>query len=451
MKGYIECKDSGVEWIGKIPSHWNRKQLKFSCNIQGRVGYKGYTVSDLVSEGEGPYTLGAKHISKDNKLDLSQPEFISWEKYYESPEIMVQTGDLLLTQRGTLGKVVMIERAIGEATINPSMVLLNKLQCVTKYLYYFFNSDYFAKWIDFTNTATAVPMISQEQLGNFSILLPTQAEQTQIAQYLDHKTSEIDKLITDKEKLIELLNEERTATINQAVSKGLNLDVPMKDSGIEWLGEVPEHWGVFRLRYLAKEVKTGTTPPSDNPEYFDPGDIEWFTPGDFKNIHLESSNRKVSIKAVKDAKCKIFPANSVFIIGIGATLGKIGLISVPASCNQQINAIIFDESRVEPRYGAQFLDSYSQISVSMASSATLAILNQSQTKNLFITVPPLLEQSEILGVINSYESNFNALSLKIQQEIQLLKEYKTALISEVVTGKVDVRGEVIAQSTELVP
>jgi type I restriction enzyme S subunit len=214
----VPMKDSGIEWLGEIPAHWEVKQVKHIANIQGRVGFKGYTVSDLVSEGEGPYTIGAKHINKENQLDLTNPEFISWEKYYESPEIMVKKGDLLLTQRGTLGKVVYINNEIGEATINPSMVLLNKLKVEAEYLYFFFNSFYFKSWIDFTNTATAVPMISQEQLGNFKLILPPAEERKSLLKVINSKLVGVNKLKETVTKEIELLKEYKTALISEVVT-----------------------------------------------------------------------------------------------------------------------------------------------------------------------------------------------------------------------------------------
>lgn len=214
----VPMKDSGIEWLGEIPAHWEVIHVKHVANIQGRVGYKGYTVSDLVSEGEGPYTIGAKHINKENQLDLSNPEFISWEKYYESPEIMVRKGDLLLTQRGTLGKVVYINKEIGEATINPSMVLLNKLKVEAEYLYFFFNSFYFKSWIEFTNTATAVPMISQEQLGNFKLILPPVEERKTLLEVINSKLAGVNKFKETVTKEIELLKEYKTALISEVVT-----------------------------------------------------------------------------------------------------------------------------------------------------------------------------------------------------------------------------------------
>lgn len=214
----VPMKDSGIEWLGEIPEHWETYKLKRICNIQGRIGFKGYSKDDLVSKDEGALTLGAKHINNKNLIDLSNPEYISWEKYYESPEIMLKTGDVLLTQRGTLGKVAIIEKEIGEATINPSMVLLTKMKILGKYLYFYFNSTYINSSVEITSSATAVPMISQEQLGNFNVLIPKEIEQATIANFLDHKTQQIDKNIELNKKEIELLKEYKTSLINETVT-----------------------------------------------------------------------------------------------------------------------------------------------------------------------------------------------------------------------------------------
>ncbi len=124
----VKMKDSGVEWIGEIPEDWDISRLKFLAQLFGRIGFRGYNVADLVAEGEGALTIGGKHVSKNNELNLSDPEYLSWEKYYESPEIMVKKGDVVITQRGTLGKVVLIEEDIGPATINPSMILIKNIK-----------------------------------------------------------------------------------------------------------------------------------------------------------------------------------------------------------------------------------------------------------------------------------------------------------------------------------
>lgn len=453
MKTYNEYKDSGIEWIGRVPFNWKVSQLKFTCNIQGRVGYKGYTVSDLVSAGEGPYTIGAKHISKKNKLDLSSPEYISWNKYYESPEIMVFEGDLLLTQRGTLGKVVLIEENIGEATINPSMVILNKLTCSGKYLYYFFNSDYFSKWVELTNTATAVPMISQEQLGNFKILIPSNSEQVKISQYLDQKITQVDKLIVDKQKLIELLNEERTAVINQAVTKGIAPDVPMKDSGIDWLGEVPKHWKLKRVKNIVNKIGSGVTPKGGAEVYLESGIplirsqnvyFDGFRLNEVAYIDLDVHNDM--------SNSKVYP-NDVLLNITGGSIGRCYYVSnefTEANVNQHV-CILRPNELTQAIYLYNFLRSQiGQLQIELCQiGGNRESVNFEQLKNFFIPLPSSEEQAEIIDFINSFESKIISLIKKEQKEIDLLKEYKTALISEVVTGKVDVRNEVLTDLTAI--
>jgi type I restriction enzyme S subunit len=211
-------KDSGVEWIGEVPAHWEVKKLKHFCQIQGRIGFKGYKASDLTDKDNGALAIGGKHISPSNKLDLSSPTYLSWEKYYESPEIMVEIGHIIVTQRGTLGKVVLIEEDIGKATINPSMILLKEIKCNKKFLYYFFQSNFVLETINLMNTATAVPMISQSQLSNFIVLSPPLEEQQQIVDFIETQTTRIDREITLAQQEIELLEEYRQSLIAEAVT-----------------------------------------------------------------------------------------------------------------------------------------------------------------------------------------------------------------------------------------
>jgi type I restriction enzyme S subunit len=281
--------------------------------------------------------------------------------------------------------------------------------------------------------------IGKQTIDNSVFLSPPLAEQTAIAVYLDRKTAQIDDLISKKQKLIELLKEERAAIINQAVTKGLNPDAPMKESRIEWLGEVPAHWEVMRLKYVAKTVQTGTTPSSLKPEYFIDGEIDWFTPVDFgDSLFLSNSNRKLNRLAIDDNVARLYRSNTVLLVGIGATLGKIGIIKRTASSNQQINAISFKDN-YNPDFGAYYFQAISDVIVSMSNAATLPILNQTQTKEIMTPVPHQKEQDEIVGFVNQATTKIDQTISKINNQIDLLQEYCTTLISEVVTGKIDVR------------
>ena len=213
----VKMKDSGIEWIGEVPEHWEICKIKHIGKIHGRVGYRGYTTADLVQEGEGALTIGGKHISKCT-LDLSDAEYISWSKYYESPEIMVTKGDILIAQRGSLGKSALIKEDIGEATINPSLVLLNSIKFNPTFLHYILLSDSVITTICLLNTSTAVPMITQNQIANIMIPKCHLTEQQEIASYLDKRCAQIDASICKAQREIELLQEYKQSLITEVVT-----------------------------------------------------------------------------------------------------------------------------------------------------------------------------------------------------------------------------------------
>lgn len=212
-----KMKDSGIEWIGEIPEGWTIKKIKYVADTHGRIGFRGYTTEDLVSEGEGAFVIGGKHIS-NNLLDLSNPDYISWDKYYESPEIMVNKGDLITAQRGTLGRTIVVREDIGKATINPSLILINNLRINAIYLYWYMVSSSFLSKIELMNTSTAVPMISQYQLDNVEVPIPSLSEQQAIAAYLDQKTAEIDSAIKSLEEQMADLKALKQSVISEAVT-----------------------------------------------------------------------------------------------------------------------------------------------------------------------------------------------------------------------------------------
>lgn len=197
--------------LGWIPKEWEVKRIMNVAKINGRVGWKGYTVEDL--RDEGPLTIGAGQIDKNNKLTLENSVHLSGEKFRESPEIMVKKGDILVVQRGTIGKYVLIEKEIGEATINPSMILLNNLKCNPHFLYYSLGTNFIFKQIENSTSQTGVPMISQHQVKNFQIVYPSVPEEL----------SQITERIFQIDQLIE--NEQTNLFKHQSLKKGLMQDL----------------------------------------------------------------------------------------------------------------------------------------------------------------------------------------------------------------------------------
>lgn len=205
-----------------------------------------------------------------------------------------------------------------------------------------------------------------------------------------------------------------------------------KKSGVEYIGEVPEHWEIAKLKFLADSVKTGSTPPSDELHYYEPNEIDWFGPADFKALVLSDSIRKVSGLAITDNKCRLFPASTVLLIGIGATVGKVGVSAVPCSANQQINAVTFNQEKCLPKFGAYYLSSIRDVIVSEASSATLPIFNQTHTKELVLPCPTHDEQVQICSYLDCKTEKIDILINNKEKLIELLKEERTATISQTV-------------------
>lgn len=213
----IPLKDSGIEWIGQIPEHWEVKRLKYVLNSQGRIGFKGYTITDLVDEGEGALTFGASHIDWDGNFILDEPVYISWKKYYESPEIMVSKGDILIVQRGsTCGKVAYVRNDFGPLTINPSLVLLKHINENPEYV--FLGIKVVLSGILNIINKTAIPMLSQFQIDNIKIVVPPKAEQSIIIEHVNSIANKVDESINCKLQEIDKLKEYKNVLMNEAVT-----------------------------------------------------------------------------------------------------------------------------------------------------------------------------------------------------------------------------------------
>jgi type I restriction enzyme S subunit len=215
----VEMKDSGVEWIGKIPKHWNKKKIKHVVNIFGRIGYRGYTIEDIVNEGEGVITISPSNIKNDIFSIENNNTYITYEKYFQSPEIMIFPNDIILVKTGsTIGKTSIIPEGVPEMTINPQLVVLKEIKLFPKYLYYQTTCNFIKESFDVEQTGSTTPTISQEKINEFPILSPPISEQEQIVKHIETQTIEIDNLISIERKRIETLKEYRQSLISEVVT-----------------------------------------------------------------------------------------------------------------------------------------------------------------------------------------------------------------------------------------
>ena len=422
MKTYRNYKDSGVQWIGKVPSHWEIVPFKYYTNVIMGQSPNG---EDIKSEGETPFMQGNAEFGNI---------YPSTIYFCEACSKFSRIGDILMSVRAPVGEINLSDKVYG---IGRGLCSISAKHCNRQYLWYFLKKS--KNDLNIYANGSTFTAITIQVLKSFKLILPPLPEQQAIASFLDAKTKPIDDIIAKREKQIELLEEMKSTIISRAVTKGLNPEAQMKDSGIEWIGEVPEHWEVADLKRYAK-ISTGKTPSTKKDEYFENEEIVWFTPGDFPDgsIILNDSSRKIDKRAIKASEAFLYPKNSVFLVGIGGTLGKIGIFEEEASCNQQINVIVC-KSDVLKKYVAYYLYSKKELLKVYSNAATLPILNQDKTGYIKIALPPLSEQQDIAFYLDTETSKIDTRIAKRRKQIELLQEYKQALITAAVTGKIDVR------------
>lgn len=214
----VEMKDSGVEWIGMIPKHWEIKRLKYVMHSYGRIGFRGYGTDDIVDEGQGAITLSPSNI-QDSSMDYSKKTFLSWKKYYESPEIMIKNGDVLMVKTGSsYGKCAVVKNLPMECTINPQLVVFKEHKEFPEFLAYSFQTTFAKCFINTSVIGGTIPTISQEKINNYIFPFPPKSEQQAIVAYLDKEMQRFDSAISNCQRQIALLQERKQIIINEVVT-----------------------------------------------------------------------------------------------------------------------------------------------------------------------------------------------------------------------------------------
>lgn len=426
FKPYPAYKDSGFEWLGKVPEKWNAHRLKYCVDL----------VNDKV-DGDTtdlPYT-GLEHVESwtGKRIFNNGVQATS-----EGQANRFKSGDVLFGKlRPYLAKVL---RASDEGICTGELLVMRPKAAIQDYLFSYLLAKDFITIVDGSTYGAKMPRASWEFISNLPMLLPPDDEQRAIAAFLDRETARIDRLIAKKERQIELLQEKRSALISHAVTKGLNPKAKMKDSGIEWLGEIPEHWEVIPVKRVSTRIQTGCTPPTAEEHYYEDGSVPWYGPGSFEeNLILSKPVKLINESAIKEGAARLFAADSIMVVTIGATIGKIGYLNKPASSNQQITAITPDSDRVIGKFIGYQLKRLEPVLRGIAPSTTLPIMDQQEVGSLPMAFPEINEQKIIVKYIDTETSKINRLIDKIYNSIEKLREYRTALISAAVTGKIDVR------------
>ena len=254
MKKYNKYKQSGIEWIGDIPEHWKFLPMKYlfkknKGSIKTGPFGSQLKADDFIDEGIKVYNQRTVYDEDYEKGDV----YISEQKYQTLKEFIVFEGDILITSRGTIGKCSIVPNNVELGVLHPCLIRIQVIEeiVINRFLWWYINhSNIFIESIKEASNSTTIDVIYSDTIKNYDFTFPPLPEQQQIVQFLDEKTEIIDKLISTKERKIELLKEQRTSLINHVITKGLDSNVKMKDSGVEWIGEIPEHWNMNKSREI---------------------------------------------------------------------------------------------------------------------------------------------------------------------------------------------------------
>lgn len=263
------------------------------------------------------------------------------------------------------------------------------------------------------------------------------SEQQKIAQFLDDKTAKIDQAVDLAEKQIALLKEHKQILIQNAVTRGLNPDVPLKDSGVEWIGQVPEHWEVKKITHIFPNIGSGTTPNSSDPSFYE-GNINWLQTGDLTDGYIYKTSKTITHKALQAySTLKIYPKNSLVIAMYGATIGKVGLLQIETTTNQAC-CVLSTALNIEMKYVFYLFQGIKESLVAMSYGGGQPNISQEKIKSLKLPFPNASEQEQIADYLDKQTAKIDqAIALKTAH-IEKLKEYKSVLIDYAVTGKVRV-------------
>ncbi|MCH8533255.1 MAG: restriction endonuclease subunit S [Saccharospirillum sp.] len=430
FKGYLQYKNSGVDWIGNVPEHWDISRLKIIFIIQKRIAGKlGLEVLSITNKG-----IKVKDIeSGDGQLSND------YSKYQ-----LVLKGDFAMNHMDLLTGYVDISAFDG--VTSPDYRVFSVRQPGRddpRYLLRLLQNAYHQKlFFPFGQGSAHLGRwrLPAEEFKDIFFPRPPFSEQQIIARFLDHETAKIDALIREQERLIALLQEKRQAVISHAVTKGLDPNVPMKDSGVEWLGEVPAHWVVGKFKWYL-ETTSGGTPPSNNQSKYYDGNIPWLRTLDLNNGEVVDYEVAVTEKAISDTSCRTVPKDSVLIAMYGGdgTIGKNGLLQFDAAINQAICAFL-PNPNICPKFLHFFIQFYRPYwMIGAESSRKDPNIGQDRIGDHTFVIPPIRDQRDIATQLSEHSSKFDDLIAESNAVVNILAERRSALISAAVTGKIDVR------------
>lgn len=433
LRAASEMKESGVEWIGRAPVDWKITKISNEYDVQlGKM-------------------LGSKKLEDAGLKDYLRAANVLWGKFdleevkrmyilpFEKEDFAIRKGDLLVCEGGDVGRAAVWEGELEDCYIQNSLhrIRPRSNNVSNRYLYYILYTANSRGEMEAVSSKATIAHYTLVKIKRTKIPIPPKEGQEKIIKFLDPETSKIQKLIEAKTKQIQLLQEYEKSLIHHAVTKGLDLKAKMKDSGVEWIGIVPETWRIRRLKSICTLVGGGT-PSKDNYEYWD-GSIPWATPTDFQEnpgIFINITKDKITPKGLKESSATLIPAGAVIMCS-RASIGDTRINVEPITTNQGFCSFICTD--IKNTYLRYAIDGFLyQEFQKRANKSTFAEISRGKIGQIKIALPPNLEQEQIVKFLDTNASKIHETINKIETQISKLEEYRKSLIYEIVTGKVKV-------------
>ncbi|WP_028928240.1 restriction endonuclease subunit S [Pseudoxanthomonas suwonensis] len=431
---YPEYKDSGVEWLGAVPAHWRVVRYKTFLRERTERSVDGSETLLSVSAYTG--------VSPRTEL-IEGGEFLSRAESLEGYK-NCYPGDLVINIMLAWNRGLGVTRY--EGIVSPSYCVFDVDGGISpSFLDYMTRSDRSTLYYKAFSSGVIDSRLRlyPDTFGALYCVLPPKVEQDAIAAFLDRETAKIDALIAEQEKLLALLAEKRQATISHAVTRGLDPNVPMKDSGIPWLGEVPAHWDVCPFKYVGR-VGNGSTPNRDNPDYWGQSGFPWLNSAAVNQREVTEAERFVTELALKECHLPVIqpPAVLVGLTGQGKTRGMAAQLMFETTISQHLAYMIPDSERLHVSYLLRAVETaYERLrNDSEGVGSTKGAITCDQLSRLDLPLPPLDEQYAIVERLGMKSAEFDSLVEESMRGIALLKDRRSALIAAAVTGQIDVRG-----------
>ena len=434
LEPYPDYKPSGVEWLGDVPAHW---EMLPNRAVFAETNERNHPEEQMLSVTITSGVIRQKTLLEDSsKKDASRLDRSAYK--------LVCPGDIAYNKmRAWQGAVGVSEY---KGIVSPAYVVQRpRSRACSRYLHYLLRTPMFAKEAERWSYGIAPDMWSlrPEHFKMIYSCVPPLAEQNAIVRYLDHVDGRIRRYIEAKEKLVALLAEEKQAVIQQAVTRGLDPNVRLKPSGVEWLGDVPAHWEVRRMRTVVF-IRNGATPSTNNEAYWN-GDILWITPEDLgamKGRRITSSGRRITRAGYESCGASLVSPNSI-AISTRAPIGHLGILGL-AGCVNQGCKLLVPKGSIRSDFLYHVLETARPELQSRGHGTTFMELSRLKLGNFPLPVPPLAEQAAIAAYLDRETARIDAAAARARRQVELMREYRERLIADVVTGKLDVRAAAAA-------